>query len=216
MFKAELHTQCISQVGVTRNGNTLKPTTPYNVSHYIHRVLPSGPTGALLPGPEDGGIRGREEGHQSVVGAPTETGTVEWDYTRFIPHVAVVNLGTNDYDLSQIVHEQPSLAHFQGNYTKFLLDMVARYSSSSPAASSSHLPALIVACGPMTSVQCAAAERCAAEVAAAHPEMKVRFTNLTLPKDQLTGCIGHPNVKGHASLLDQLAPVIRNVTGWDA
>ena len=38
---AELHTECISQIGITRNGNTLRPTTPYNVTHYIHRVLPT-------------------------------------------------------------------------------------------------------------------------------------------------------------------------------
>merc|ERR1711871_411448 len=32
LFGAELHTQCISQIGITRNGNTVKRTTPFNAS----------------------------------------------------------------------------------------------------------------------------------------------------------------------------------------
>ena len=64
----------------------------------------------------------------------------------------------------------------------------------------------------MRSVQVVAAV--ATALGASHPNLKVRFANLTLPADQLGGCIGHPNVQGHATLLQQLEPVLREVTGW--
>merc|ERR1711998_190886 len=92
---------CVSQSGVCRNGNTVKRTTPFNITHYAHRTLPTVP--------------------ESVVPA--------WNYSRFVPDVAVVNLGTNDYDIAQHVpgNYAPSLADFGGNYSAFLLDYVLRY-----------------------------------------------------------------------------------------
>ena len=44
-------------------------------------------------------------------------GQYKWDYAANVPDVAVVNLGTNDYDISRFIFEAPSLADFGGNYT---------------------------------------------------------------------------------------------------
>jgi len=83
---------------------------------------------------------------------------------------------------------------------------VARYAGA--------LPAIVIACGPMTSKQCPTVGNVVASIAAVNPSAKMRFLNLTLPDAQLEGCIGHPNVAGHAALLEQLEPVLREVTGW--
>eukprot|EP00966_Prymnesium_polylepis_P299797 6927970-Prymnesium_polylepis.1 len=94
-------------------------------------------------------------------GAP---GTVEWNYTSFVPHALIVNLGTNDYDIAQFFHEQPSFAHFGASYTNFLNDLIARYQGA--------LPALIIACGPMTSLQCPTVAQVASNISATHPTLK--------------------------------------------
>ena len=91
-FRAELHTQCISNVGITRNGNTLAKTTLFNMSHYLHRTLPTANDSFL-----------------------------QWDYSTWTPDLAVVNLGTNDYDLAQIVHQQPSFDFFESKKSTKLI-----------------------------------------------------------------------------------------------
>eukprot|EP00947_MAST-08B_sp_MAST-8B-sp1_P002399 g2399.t1 len=210
-FGAKAHTQCISQSGICRNGNTVKRTTPFNVTHYIHRTLPTVPE-ATWPA---------------------------WNYSRFVPDVAVVNLGTNDYDIARHVpgNYAPSLTDFAGNYTALLVDYVSRYQG--------RLRGLVVACGPMTTLQCATVEHvvvpavvatleqqrqawgwhgdssaataaaATAAAAAATTTPVVRYTNVSLPSERLQGCLFHPDVRGHVLLADQLAQVIADVTGWD-
>jgi len=174
--EAELHTQCISQVGITRNGITLAKTTSYNMTHYINRTLPT------LPGHD-------------------------WDYTANpVPDIAVINLGTNDYDVSSIFHEQPSFEVFEAKYTLFLNQYVSSFGG--------RLKALVVACGPMTKVQCATVNLCASNIASAWPHMLVRYLEFNLTDAKLTGCITHPNAAGHKTMFDQLLPTVHQLTGW--
>jgi len=173
-FGAEVHTECISQVGVMRNGDTTAKTTDHNISHYIH--------GALL----------------------TRHGA-QWDYSSWTPDVLVVNLGTNDYDISQFLGLQPSYDHFQAHYTAFLKDLVSRYEG--------RLPALVVACGPMTTKQCPAVKQTSEAIATAFSALKVKYVDLRLPSSQLV-CIWHPNVAGHHAMVEQLQPAIGELTGW--
>jgi len=175
-FKAEMHTQCISNVGITRNGNTLAKTTLFNMSHYLHRTLPT-----------------------------VADASLQWDYKSWTPDLAVVNLGTNDYDIAQIVHAQPTLEFFESKYTSFLVDYVSRYAG--------RLPAMLVACGPMTKVQCPTVAKVARNVQAAFPALKVSYLELNLPK--LGGCIFHPDSDGDLSLTKQMSPEISKLTGWD-
>lgn len=175
-FKAEMHTQCISNVGITRNGNTPAKTTLYNMSHYLHRTLPTDPNA-----------------------------TLQWDYKSWTPDLAVVNLGTNDYDIASIVHEQPSFEFFESKYSSFLLDYVSHYEG--------RLPAILVACGPMTKMQCPTVAKVVQNVKNAFPALKVNYLELTLKK--LGGCIGHPDSDGDQLLQKQLSPVISSMTGWD-
>jgi len=175
-FAAEVHTQCISNIGVTRNGDTLAKTTPYNASHYMHRALPT------LPGAE-----------------------FEWDYSSWVPDIGVINLGTNDYDLSQFVAAAPPLAVFQAALSSFVKGYVSRYQGK--------LAALVLVCGPMTSQQCPAVAGAAQDVSAAFPKLKVRYADVKLEK--LEGCILHPDTAGDERMLEQLTPVIKELTSWD-
>lgn len=175
-FNAEMHTECISQIGITRNGDTAAKTTLFNMSHYLHRTLPT-----------------------------VTDATSEWDYNAWAPDLAVVNLGTNDYDLAQIVHAQPSAEFFESEYTSFLVDYVSRYGS--------RLPAMLVACGPMTKVQCPYVAKVVENVQVAFPALKVKYLELTLPK--LNGCMFHPDVDGDVLLQKQISSAIGSTTGWN-
>jgi len=175
-FNAEMHTECISQIGITRNGDTAAKTTLFNMSHYLHRTLPT-----------------------------VADATLQWDYNAWAPDLAVVNLGTNDYDLAQIVHAQPSAEFFESEYTSFLVDYVSRYGS--------RLPAMLVACGPMTKVQCPYVAKVVENVQAAFPALKVQYLEVTLPK--LNGCMFHPDVHGDELLQKQISWGIGKMTGWN-
>ena len=96
-LNATQHTQCLSLVGVMRNGDTLKKTAAYNISHYAHRTLPT------LPGAQ-----------------------WEWDYSSFTPAVVVVNLGTNDYDTS-VFGNAPTEEAFEAQYVAFVGAAMAHY-----------------------------------------------------------------------------------------
>jgi hypothetical protein len=175
-FHAETHTECISQVGITRDGATPARTTPYNMTRYIHRTLPTLPDAAL-----------------------------EWDYNLWTPDLAIVNLGTNDYDISQIVHAQPSFADFEGNYSNLLGDFVSHYQGK--------LKQMLVLCGPMTKTQCPSVKKVATVLNSTFPSLNVRYQELTLKS--LNGCIFHPDVDGHRSIFEQVSPTISEMTGWE-
>jgi len=175
-FHAETHTECISQVGITRDGTTPARTTDFNMSHYLHRTLPSlGDSG------------------------------LQWAYSSWTPDLAIVNLGTNDYDIAQHFHAQPSFADFEGNYTLLLNDYVSRYDG--------RLRAMLVLCGPMTKMQCPSVKRVATALNASFASLDVRYMEITL--EHLNGCLFHPDTDGHRSIYEQLVPAISGMTGWE-
>jgi len=175
-FHAELHTQCISQIGITRNGNTVGRTTAFNMSHYVHRTLPT------LADP-----------------------TLKWHYASWVPDLAVVNLGTNDYDLAEKFNIQPTFTDFESNYTLFLNDYISDYRGL--------LKAIVVACGPMTKTHCPSVAKVAATLNTTFAALKVMYVELSLKN--LGGCLSHPDVAGHHSIYETLAPIISDLTGWD-
>jgi len=100
-FDAEAHIQCLSGIGVCKNGPDLSPSNIHNMTYFIDRTLPF-----------------------------TETKSDNmWDYSKFQPDVLVVNLGTNDF-IGSTGPTAPTYESFQAHYVSFVTRIMANYDKS--------------------------------------------------------------------------------------
>jgi len=100
-FNADAHVQCLSGVGMCKNGLGLTPGTPYNMTYFIDRTLPFTAT------------------------SPSNM----WDYSKYQPDVLVVNLGTNDY-IASAGPLAPTYESFQAHYVAFVTRLMSNYQAS--------------------------------------------------------------------------------------
>jgi len=100
-FNADAHVQCLSGIGMCKNGIGISSHSDYNMTYFVDSTLP--------------------------FTAPSESN--QWDYSKYQPDVIAINLGTNDYIASTGVIA-PTYASFQAHYVKFVTDLMSNYDKS--------------------------------------------------------------------------------------
>jgi lysophospholipase L1-like esterase len=115
----------------------------------------------------------------------------QWDFSKYIPDVVVIALGTNDFSTAP----RPSYAEYGGAYNKLLDLLRAKY-------------------GPNTKIFCMSGPlklQFVDRVVAERKDKNVFFANTAnLLKADDWGCDGHPNAKGAAKMANVLAGIIKN------
>merc|ERR1711865_416278 len=100
-FDADAHVQCLSGIGMCKNGIGLLPHSEYNMTYFADRAMPfTSPTASNM-----------------------------WDYSKFQPDVLVINLGTNDY-IASTGPTAPTFADFQAHYVAFVTRLMQNYQAA--------------------------------------------------------------------------------------
>jgi len=122
----------------------------------------------------------------------------KWDFKKWIPHGVVFNIGTND------ARAKPATtpAEFREAYKKFMDFLVAVYGPKVH---------IFNTCGPMIDGPLCDVIK---EISNTPTRHAIIYPKSMLTKET-TGCDGHPNLKGHQMMADQLAPVITKALGWN-
>lgn len=127
---------------------------------------------------------------------PQVTAASPWDFSRWVPHVVVINLGTNDF-----AKGDPGSA-YQTSYLEFVRDVRKNY----PAA-------WIVAIIPVSGAK----KYIDAVVSTLNGEGDAKVSSLTLSAITTAdgwGCDYHPTLITHARWGKELEAAIRARTGW--
>ncbi|MDP8998734.1 MAG: SGNH/GDSL hydrolase family protein [Myxococcota bacterium] len=132
-----------------------------------------------------------------------------WDFSRWVPEVVVVNLGTNDFfqrDLRQQV------------FVTAYVSLLARIRSHYPQA------LIVCALGPMLSDSYPAGSqnlsrarrymRASVEAAHGKGDARVSMIEFQVQDPSNAGCGYHPNVRTHRQMAQQLTAEIKTELGW--
>jgi len=128
----------------------------------------------------------------------------DWDFTRYVPDMLIINLGTNDFG-----HDSGPTweAGFSKTYTEFVLNATQLHYKDPK------MP-VFVAQGPMNnSPQLWAALNVTIAAINAAGGNAVYLDLKGPPND---GCGGHPGVLGHSAMSAMAIPQIAAKMGWDA
>jgi len=123
-----------------------------------------------------------------------------WDFTREIPDVVVINLGTNDFSTGD--PGQP--------YVDAMVELVRRVRGRYPQAF------VVLALGSMlagSELTQARAHLAAVRTTVADPRVSFLEFDVQQLADGI-GCDYHPSVRTHAKMADRLVAHIRSLTGW--
>lgn len=131
------------------------------------------------------------------------TNASDWDFSRFIPDMLLINLGTNDFG-----HDGGAAweANFSSAYTKLALDAGKAYSNPK-------LP-IFVALGPFENLKLGAALNVSIAAINAAGGNAVYLDIITPTSAAHDGCGGHPGLRGHAAMADRAIPQIASKMGW--
>jgi len=120
----------------------------------------------------------------------------EWDFSKWVPHAVVINLGTNDYCCAPV----PSEDSYETGYINFIKTYTQKYN---PA------PKFFLVCGPLQlSSSCAYVQKVAQATGATYVDIQ----NILEASD--FGCAGHPGVTGHEKMANHTLPAIRAALHW--
>ncbi len=139
----------------------------------------------------------------------TQPGAGDWapDAARWLPHVLVVNAGTNDL----AGNDPPTGATVAQGLAAFVLATWRGYRDTGGAP-----PVVLLWCGPFVPVfaeQCRATAAAAAAVRAAEPAADVRVRQFVARKfTAAVGCGGHPALAAQAAIAAELVAALANVT----
>ena len=129
-----------------------------------------------------------------------------WDFSRWIPDVVVINLGTNDFS----TRPHPYKVEFQRGYEELLTRIRGAYGE---------IPVFCVV-GPLTDEPC---HRYVKEVVhqynILHNDGNVHFVGMPpalLNEAKDLGSDSHPSYRGQKKMARMMMPVIGTVTGWEA
>lgn len=133
------------------------------------------------------------------VGIEGVTDRTPWDFGSFVPHVIVVNLGTNDESYTKDIPERQE--EFSAAYGKFIADVRKNNPSSY----------IVCALGMMGAELFSAVEKAVSELS----DGKIFAFELDgqLEADG-TGSGGHPNGVTHKKAAEKLIGKISEITGW--
>jgi endoglucanase len=139
---------------------------------------------------------------QSLGSVPTS----DWNYKNWIPHVVVVNLGTNDQ--LGLGPPQAHKSQFVDTYITFVRNITRLYSDSSSGVNV--VPQFFLACGPMTDVYCPHVHE-VIDVLAKQDSFNIIFLD---QRDVPNDCCGHPSADSSVLLARRGAETIRKAMKW--
>lgn len=126
-----------------------------------------------------------------------------WDFSRYIPDVVVLYLGTNDASYTRGIQEREEF--FAGEYAKFL-EMVHEKNPGS---------AILCTLGTMETSLCAKEDGCVKAFQKAHPEVNIDFLPLPLQSEEDgIGTDGHPSKITHEKVAQMVSEKLRGMLGW--
>jgi len=127
-----------------------------------------------------------------------------WDFTKFVPHAVLINLGTNDF-----AKGDPTAA-FQTKYTEFVVALRAHYP----------LARFFLAIGPMLDGDNLAKAQAylngviATRAAAGDANLALLVFPPQNTQVDGVGCDYHPSLKTHQKMGDQLVATLKADLGW--
>jgi lysophospholipase L1-like esterase len=133
-----------------------------------------------------------------------ERATSSWDFSKFVPHAVLINLGTNDF-----AKGDPGMA-FQAKYTEFVAALRAHYP----------LARFFLAVGPMlggtASTQAAAYLNGVIATRAAAGDENLALLAFETQDAQAdgVGCDYHPSLKTHQKMATKLVATLKSDLGW--
>ena len=127
----------------------------------------------------------------------------KWDYSRFVPDLILINLGTNDASYTRQIAQREE--EFCTAYQDFLLDVHTKH----PHAK------ILCTLGTMDQRLCPSVARAVTEFSADHPEAEVSFLALPpqLEEDGL-GTFWHPTPATHRKAADLLISRAKELMKW--
>lgn len=184
-FDAEIHLQCISGIGMCKNGLSLGARDAYNMSRYLDRTLPFSP------------------------------GANSWDYSSWTPDLVVINLGTNDYIFKGVetAPTQSAFESAYVSFAKRLLDRYET-TRAKGGVEGGALPKLLLVCGPMTLYQCPYVANVAANLTSAGYVAAFANATLPKSPSGLSGCAGHPDKAEATAVVERISGDVRDLMGW--
>ena len=136
--------------------------------------------------------------------------TKKWDFSRYIPDLVSICLGTNDFSAGDGQHERLPFdsARYVDSYISFIKTIYSHYPETQ----------ICLLTSPMVNGDNARLfERCVTAVAdhfkIAQPgkkKIEVYFFKPMTPH----GCDGHPDRADHKEMTDELVPFYKKVMGW--
>ncbi|MCW5836225.1 MAG: hypothetical protein KIS78_27745, partial [Labilithrix sp.] len=139
-----------------------------------------------------------------------------WDFTAYVPDVVIVMIGGNDFAIGQPEDDgAPTVAQFTDTYDAFVVDVRQHYPhahvflATSPSVSDAEPPGRQSRTHVMEGVAGVVARRNGAGDTRVYA-----VTPSVAPPSELTGCEGHGSPAFHQRVADELAPRIREKTGW--
>lgn len=137
--------------------------------------------------------------YDRIAGLPA-TQDIKWDFSRFVPDVIVINLGTNDESYCQDNAEKLS------EYTRLYVEFLKEVRSLNPEAY------IVCTLGLMGDALFPYVEKAAADYSASSSDTRIRAVHLT-PQDPEAGyvCDYHPLESAHEKAAGEIAAAIRNI-----
>ncbi|HPG39399.1 MAG TPA: SGNH/GDSL hydrolase family protein [bacterium] len=126
-----------------------------------------------------------------------------WDFTKWIPQVVIINLGTNDFS----TQPYPDKAVFQDAYTQLINRVQSNYAGVT----------IFCVCGPMIGSPCSTyIQEVVTQCQANNTNKAVYYigmsTSLLTGTDR--GSDWHPNISGQQKIANAILPVIKDRMGW--
>lgn len=132
---------------------------------------------------------------------------IKWDFTKWVPQVSVINLGTNDFSFGSI----PNIDKFNKAYIKFIEEIHSNYKNCK----------IICTVGPLMDGEALKViKKCINNVILGHFYDKgldfVSFLEFEPQDKEQNGCgvSGHPSIKTHEIMAKALENKIRKMMNW--
>jgi hypothetical protein len=126
-----------------------------------------------------------------------------WNFSHWVPHAVVINLGVNDYSTKPTPPENI----FISGYMSWLASIKLHYRIDG------QIPHIFLACGPLIAKPLCTYVK---EVVTLEKSDRIHYLDLEnilhYPND--FGCDGHPNILGHKKIAAVALPILKKILHW--
>jgi hypothetical protein len=129
-----------------------------------------------------------------------------WEFSRFVPDVVVINLGTNDFGCNPILNKTAFSAEYQRAYSDLVFKMLVEYASRNVK--------ILLACGPMSVAYCPDVAEIISFVTTHGFPDQVFFLDHRGVLNESNTCCGHPSSAADVVMADIAVKTISNITRW--